>query len=100
MNVWQVAPSRGRGLKLATEQLSGYVDNVAPSRGRGLKLTASHPVQSRRCRPFTGAWIETQSQRIQPGNFRVAPSRGRGLKLKTGDGQSPSGASPLHGGVD
>ncbi len=36
-----------------------------------------------RCRPFTGAWIETSTWVSRPRFSCVAPSRGRGLKLVT-----------------
>ena len=74
------------------------------------------------CRPFTGAWIETQKLIDTQGHRPVAPSRGRGLKqgkidkviwftlvapsrgrglkpLEGGAGAACCG-SPLHGGVD
>ena len=37
-NIYPVAPSRGRGLKLALYAYNLMEDRVAPSRGRGLKL--------------------------------------------------------------
>ena len=55
--------------------------SVAPSRGRGLKHTKYLFETAWIGRPFTGAWIETQSVGDLQAINQVAPSRGRGLKL-------------------
>ena len=77
-----VAPSRGRGLKLMSLFSDRRVDPVAPSRGRGLKQSDQIPVPGRNRRPFTGAWIETAIVDMEHRFLVVAPSRGRGLKLR------------------
>ncbi len=78
--VEEVAPSRGRGLKPILGALFGVDDEVAPSRGRGLKRGLHVALVLKHCRPFTGAWIETQSLLFCSHVDIVAPSRGRGLK--------------------
>ncbi len=96
-----VAPSRGRGSKLATNRVANYtqmsplhggVDRnrtlpdgtvemlVAPSRGRGSKLQMPTGAGKTVGRPFTGAWIETQRGKSFRLRIEVAPSRGRGSK--------------------
>ncbi len=51
-------------------------------------------------RPFTGAWIETPKSDpwLRPGE--VAPSRGRGSKQQIAKSRRLTKSSPLHGGVD
>ena len=46
-------------MKPASPAHTGGEPGVAPSRGRGLKLKALEVMEQGRCRPFTGAWIET-----------------------------------------
>ena len=59
-----VAPSRGRGLKLSNCTNLLRELRVAPSRGRGLKLELERAVEHEsEGRPFTGAWIETTQTR-------------------------------------
>ena len=76
----QVAPSRGRGLKLPSRHTGSIRPLVAPSRGRGLKPPAEKSKVMLSGRPFTGAWIETPAVRAFLNWSIVAPSRGRGLK--------------------
>ena len=55
-------------------------DEVAPLRGRGLKLLISPNGGSGPRRSLTGAWIETLAAIREMRESLVAPLRGRGLK--------------------
>ena len=61
-----------------------WQDKVAPSRGRGLKPKSRFQGLISLCRPFTGAWIETELDKMLFDCAVVAPSRGRGLKRHHG----------------
>ena len=52
-----------------------------PSRVRGLKPLTLDEAREWAIAPFTGAWIETQSETITPASWSSHPSRVRGLKL-------------------
>ena len=73
-----VAPSRGRGLKLAMLGRIRGPAGVAPSRGRGLKPNpAEHRTDGDARRPFAGAWIETCPTLVEAGSqARLSPLRG------------------------
>ena len=53
-----------------------------------------------RCRPLTGARIETAASRETSRQVMVAPSRGRGSKRATLVGSARNLTSPPHGGAD
>ena len=58
-----------------------HIYQVAPSRARGLKLEITGDIRTMLGRAFTGAWIETADDKNVCCLVVVAPSRARGLKL-------------------
>ena len=76
---FEVAPTRGRGLKYFYQLLCLKLNIVAPTRGRGLKLHLTF---------------------VERSLLFVAPTRGRGLKLRLRRENFIYAWSPPRGGVD
>ena len=74
--------------------------DVAPLRGRGLKLPGDAQDGAIRGRSLTGAWIETTKPEGRQYIQAVAPLRGRGLKLQLTLPLVERGLSLPYGGVD
>ncbi len=74
-------PFTGAWIETSSKQDRQMIHEVAPSRGRGLKLVTTIGYLNTSRRPFTGAWIETPWAGLEMKALPVAPSRGRGLKL-------------------
>ena len=75
-----VAPSRGRGSKLA-RSLDDVLPRLSPPHGGADRNRSTTLHRSLPCgRPLTGARIETSARRTRKPISGVAPSRGRGSK--------------------
>ena len=76
-------PSRGRGLKYIEAYNVAHELLVAPFTGAWIEINS---VRVDRClpftvAPFTGAWIEITTNKQNPTKKLSLPSRGRGLKF-------------------
>ena len=81
-----VAPSRGRGSKRVTPKELGRSNRCRPFTGAWIEtIGIAWERKSAPCRPFTGAWIETSHLRANFETINVAPSRGRGSKRHNED---------------
>ena len=83
-----VAPTRGRGSKLASPRQPAGMSASPPHGGVDRNHTVPSPRRECPRRPHTGAWIETILFHRRGANVRVAPTRGRGSK-HPGQGDAP-----------